>query len=142
MTPNQIFSIVNTIALASWILLALLPRRGWIRMLTGGAIPVLLAVAYSGIVAAQWHNSSGGFSSLADVLTLFGNPWMLLAGWTHYLAFDLLVGNWEVRDSQERGISHLVVRPCLVLTFLFGPAGWLLYLTIRAAHAQMRVRPA
>ena len=45
-------------------------------------------------------SSSGGFSSLSDVATLFGNPWLLLAGWTHYLAFDLFVGSWEVRDAR------------------------------------------
>ena len=71
--------------------------------------------------------SEGGFSSLAGVAALFSEPWILLAGWTHYLAFDLLVGNWEMRDATKRGIPYMLVLPCLVLTFLFGPAGWLLY---------------
>ena len=62
--------------------------------------------------------------------TLFENPWLLLAGWAHYLAFDLFIGGWEVRDAQRRGIPHLLVVPALVLTFLFGPAGLLLYLLI------------
>ena len=52
----------------------------------------------------------------------------------HYLAFDLLIGTWEVRDAQERGIPHVFVVPCLFLTFMFGPAGWLLYLTLRSAY--------
>ena len=67
--------------------------------------------------------SEGGFSSLDDVALLFSNPWMLLAGWIHYLAFDLLVGTWEARDSRDRGIPHLLLVPCLILTFLFGPPG-------------------
>ena len=62
---------------------------------------------------------------------LFDNPWALLAGWTHYLAFDLFIGGWEVRDAQRRGIPHLLIVPALVLTFLLGPAGLLLYLAIR-----------
>ncbi|HEU6452531.1 MAG TPA: ABA4-like family protein, partial [Gemmatimonadaceae bacterium] len=62
----------------------------------------------------------------------FENPWALLAGWVHYLAFDLFVGGWEVRDAQRRGIPHLLVVPALVLTFLFGPGGLLLYLAIRS----------
>jgi hypothetical protein len=61
------------------------------------------------------------------LLALFDSRWLLLAGWVHYLCFDLLVGTWEVEDARARGIPHLVVVPCLVLTFLFGPAGWLLY---------------
>jgi hypothetical protein len=62
---------------------------------------------------------------------LFSNPWLLLAGWIHYLAFDLLVGSWEARDAHDRGVRHLLVVPCLILTFLFGPIGWLIYLGIR-----------
>jgi hypothetical protein len=69
------------------------------------------------------------------VRALFENPWLLLAGWTHYLAFDLFIGGWEVRDAQRRGIPHLLVVPALVLTFLFGPAGLLLYLAISLRRA-------
>jgi len=80
--------------------------------------------------------SSGGFSSLSAVATLFTQPWLLLAGWMHYLAFDLIVGSWEVSDARERGIPHFAVVPCLVLTFMFGPAGWLAYSGLRAAYAR------
>lgn len=62
------------------------------------------------------------------------------AGWTHYLAFDLFIGGWEVRDARQRGIPHLLVVPVLVLTFLVGPAGLLLYLAIRLVGG--RGRPA
>jgi Domain of unknown function (DUF4281) len=61
-------------------------------------------------------------------------PWLLLAGWVHYLCFDLLVGCWEVRDAHGRGVPHLLVMPCLFLTFMFGPAGWLLYQGVRSAY--------
>ena len=82
--------------------------------------------------------AEGGFSSLAGVAALFREPWLLLAGWVHYLAFDMLVGNWEVRDARSRGIPHLLVVPCLVLTFLFGPAGWLLYTGVRSLKNEER----
>jgi hypothetical protein len=67
---------------------------------------------------------------------LFANRWLLLAGWVHYLVFDLLVGRWEVLDARDRQISHAVVIPCLLLTFMFGPAGWLLYVGIRSAFGR------
>jgi hypothetical protein len=54
-----------------------------------------------------------------------------LAGWIHYLAFDLLVGIWEVRDSHERGVPHWLVIPCLFFTFMLGPIGFLLYCAVR-----------
>jgi len=141
MSPNQIFSIANVIALLAWALLVVLPRRRWAAdIVCGLAVPALFAVMYVGIVATKWGESAGGFSSLPDVALLFSNPWLLLAGWIHYLAFDLFVGSWEVRDARERGISHLLVVPCLALTFLFGPAGWLLYLAIRSTRAGADLR--
>ena len=132
MTANHVFSIVNPIALLSWLLLIALPRRRWvIDVVAGFAVPVLFAIVYTAIILTNFFGSAGGFSSLPDVALLFSNPWLLLAGWTHYLAFDLLVGTWEARDAGERGVSHLLLVPCLVLTFLFGPAGWLLYQVLR-----------
>jgi hypothetical protein len=132
MTPNQIFSVLNGIAMCGWLLLVLLPRRRWVAdTVAGVAVPALLAAVYVVIVATQWGGSPGGFSSLTEVAALFGNPWMLLAGWTHYLAFDLLIGCWEVRDAGLRRVPYLLLLPCLILTFLFGPGGWLLYFVVR-----------
>jgi len=134
MTPNQIFSIVNAIALVTWILLAVLPPQRWgAGMATAFVVPALFAVTYIAIIVTQFGKSPGGFSSLPAVALLFSNPWLLLAGWIHYLAFDLFVGSWEVRDARERAVPRLAVVPCLALTFLFGPAGWLLYVVVRAA---------
>jgi hypothetical protein len=132
MTPDQLFTVVNLTALCSWVLLALFPRRRWVaNVLAGMAVPAILAAVYVAIIATKWAGSSGGFTSLSAVAMLFSNPWLLLAGWTHYLAFDLFIGSWEVRDARDRGLPHLLVLPCLAVTFLFGPAGWLLYLTMR-----------
>jgi hypothetical protein len=139
MTPDQLFSIANALALFAWILLIVLPRHRWISgILAPIAMPALFAAMYVSILVIQWKGSHGGFSSLPAVATLFSQPWLLLAGWVHYLAFDLLVGSWEVRDARERGIPHLVVVPCLALTFLFGPAGWLAYSGLRAAYPSPR----
>ncbi|MGH7516648.1 MAG: abscisic acid-deficient protein Aba4 family protein [Gemmatimonadales bacterium] len=54
----------------------------------------------------------------------------------HYLAFDLLVGAWETTDARTHGVPHPAVLPCLALTFLFGPAGFLLYLGLRRVFAR------
>ena len=131
MTAEHLFSILNLIAMAAWLPLVFLPRARWSATLVPIAVPSLLAVIYVVLVAAMLTQGGGGFSSLTAVRALFDNPWGLLAGWTHYLAFDLFIGGWEVRDAQRRGIPHLLVVPVLVLTFLFGPAGLLLYLALR-----------
>ena len=131
MTAEQLFSILNLMAVAAWLPLVFLPRVRWTSTLLPVVVPLLLSIVYVVLVAATLPRSEGGFSSLAGVSALFANPWLLLAGWTHYLAFDLFIGGWEVRDAQWHGIPHLLIVPALVLTFLFGPAGLLLYLAIR-----------
>jgi hypothetical protein len=139
-TPEQVFSVVNLIATAAWLALVILPGRRWVTgIVTSTVVPLLFAIVYVGIVVTTFGRTPGGFSTLEGVATLFSNPWALLAGWIHYLAFDLLIGTWEVRDAREQGLSHLFLVPCLVLTFLFGPAGWLLYRTVRLMKSsQMR----
>ena len=142
MSPELLFSIANTAAVASWLFLAMWPRQRWVtEALTGKVPPVLFAVLYIGLIVSMFGRVEGGFSTLAGVAAFFTNPWLLLAGWVHYLAFDLLIGTWEVRDAQERGIPHVLVLPCLFLTFVFGPAGWLLYLTLRSAQRTPRSCP-
>src|SRR6185436_1336928 len=139
MSPEQLFSLANAIAALAWLLLALRPRQRWVTgVVTGRAVPALFAVLYIGLIVSTFGRVDGGFSTLAGVAALFTNQWLLLAGWIHYLAFDLLVGTWEVQDAQARRIPHALVVPCLFVTFMFGPAGWLLYLALRAAFGVRR----
>jgi hypothetical protein len=132
MTADLIFSIANSVSVLCWILLAVFPgRRQVTGVVAGAALPALFAAAYLAIVVAVFPGATGSFSTLAGVAQLFGNPWLLLAGWLHYLAFDLLIGAWEARDSVERGVPRWALVPCLFLTLMFGPAGWLLYRLVR-----------
>ena len=137
MKAEQIFSIANLIAIIGWILLVVAPR--WVftkKVVLSGAIPLLLSVAYLILIFAFFGSSEGGFSSLAGVMKLFTYEWMVLAGWIHYLAFDLFVGVWEVKDAQAKNISHWFVIPCLFLTFMLGPIGFLLYSILRLLLAK------
>jgi len=131
MTAERLFSLLNLIAMAAWLPLVFLPRARWATTVVPVVVPCLLAAVYVVLVVATLPGGEGEFSSLAGVSALFDDPWALLAGWTHYLAFDLFIGGWEVRDARQRGVRHLFVVPALVLTFLVGPAGLLLYLAIR-----------
>jgi hypothetical protein len=133
MTAEDLFSLAGMLVLPGWFLLVLLPRwRYSATLISGFIIPVLLAVLYGWLIFGHMGASKGGFGSLAEVRILFSNDFLLLAGWVHYLAFDLFIGSWEVRDSQRLGIHHLAVIPCLFLTFMLGPVGLLVYLAIRA----------
>ena len=140
MKAEQIFSVVNLLAILSWLLITVLPRwRLTAKIVLNGAIPLLLSVAYLVLIVLFFGNAEGGFDSLANVMKLFTNEWAVLAGWIHYLAFDLFVGSWEVKDAQANGISHWFIIPCLVLTFLFGPIGFLLYRILRLFLAKKEV---
>jgi len=135
MSLEEFFRLANLSALAGWVLLVFSPLLGrWAVRLAGYAIPLVLSALYAGFVLAFWSRSDGSFGSLAEVMRLLSKPEIALAGWIHYLAFDLFIGGWQVRNAQSVRIPHPLVLPCLALTFLFGPAGLLAFLTLRAAH--------
>jgi len=90
------------------------------------------AIANNGILVFWLLLIVAGFSSLHGVAAFFSSPYALTAGWVHYLVFDLFVGAWETRDAKRRGIPHLLVIPCLVVTLVVGPVGLLLYIVLRA----------
>ena len=134
MSPETLFLVATRAVLPGWLLLILLPRWKWTaRFINGVLIPGLLGLLYLYLIVGHWGEGQGGYDTLAEVDALFENPWLLLAGWVHYLAFDLFVGAWEVRDAQRHRIPHLAAIPCLLLTFLFGPIGLVAYLALRAA---------
>jgi hypothetical protein len=136
MNPEDIFRIGNMTAMAGWLVLLASPFAPKLAdRVSGLVIPALLSVAYAGLVLAYWSGALGGFDSLPNVMLLFTKPEIALAGWIHYLAFDLLIGGWEVRTARAERILFLLVVPCLALTFLFGPAGYLAFSALRAARA-------
>jgi hypothetical protein len=140
LTPDFLFSLANPLALLGWALLVLAPRwTGTRRLVLSGALPLVLAVAYALLIGSHYlsaQGGEGGFSSLQGVATLFRNPWALLAGWVHYLCFDLCLGIWESLDARRRGVPHLLLVPCLVLTFMLGPVGLLLYSLVRRFYSR------
>jgi len=133
MSLETLFSVAGSIATVGWLMLAVLPRQSFAQIISSVIAPLLLAVVYLYLIAMNLSGAEGGFGSLADVATLFQKRELLLAGWIHYLCFDLFIGSWEVRDSQKHGIPHFVMIPCLLMTFMLGPIGLLFYFAIRTA---------
>ena len=133
MQAESIFGICNIVAMTGWILMSVAPRWRWTHLIvTSGLIPMLLGMLYLYLIVRYFGTAEGGFGSLKDVMQLFKDPNAVLAGWVHYLAFDLFVGSWELRDGQFHQISHWLLLPCLLLTFMFGPIGLLCYFLIRS----------
>lgn len=136
MSLDQVFSLASTLAAVGWLFLVILPKRPIAVHFAGLFIPLILSVMYLYFIAMHMAGAEGGFGTLNDVALLFQKRELLLAGWIHYLAFDLFIGAWEVRDSQQQQIPHLVVIPCLIMTFMLGPIGLLFYIAIRSAKTR------
>lgn len=139
MTPDQVFLIATYGVMPAWALLILAPNWEWTQRLVHAVLaPLILGLlytwyAFTGAFFGPDVPDGGGFGTLAGVMTMFTSPTAVLAGWVHYLVFDLFVGAWEARDSRRRGFSHWMLIPCLLLTLLLGPVGLLLYVVLRYA---------
>lgn len=132
MSPASLFSIAGPVAMIGWVLLALSPLLpNWTQVYPRWIAPILFSAAYAVLIIVYAPGAEGGFSSLQDLATFFATPEILLAGWLHYLAFDLLIGCWEVRDAKRLNVPFWFVLPCLPLTFLLGPIGFLVYVVVR-----------
>ena len=139
---EPIFSVASTTALVSWVVLILLPRTRVLRRLVQVLAVGGLCVAYAVLVQLVFFSvQGGGFSSLAAVQRLFAVPEVALAGWIHYLAFDLFVGLWIAQRADAMGLSRWLQAPVLVVTFMFGPIGLMLFGLAAAARRGWR-RPS
>lgn len=135
---DELWPTVN-LALVSWALLVFAPRWRHTPTLTMIA-PIIHAVMYTLATTNELTTPKGDndapidMSTLAGVVALFQEPTGVFIGWLHYLVYDVLVGRWIALDSVARGASvpvhALVVAPLLIVSLLFGPAGWLLYVAI------------
>ncbi len=131
MDHELVFSIVGVIAMAGWIMLIVSPLAPvWSDRLAGIVIPLFLSLSYATIIL-MFPAQEGGFGSFSDITTLFSDRNALLAGWIHFLAFDLFIGAWICRKGRTDGVPFWLVLPCLPLTFMFGPAGFMAFLAVR-----------
>lgn len=133
MNPEIWFSYMGNFAIVGWVLLAVYPqRKAWLFQITGLIMPALMGVVYAVFMLPHLAGTSGaGYGSLAQVHALFNNPPLLLAGWIHYLAFDLAVGTYIAMQSDKIGLSRIIQIPLLFLTFMFGPIGLMAFVIIK-----------
>lgn len=131
MPLETLFQLGGDLVLPGWLLLIFLPTWRWTQRYTAFAAPLLLASVYVWLLLHATPPPGAGFRSLNAVALLFASPPALLAGWFHYLAFDLFTGSWAARDAARLGISRWLMAPILIFTFLLGPLGLAVYLLVR-----------
>ena len=137
-----LFQVVNLTVAPFWLLMIFLPHWRITRAIIGS--PWMLAplpLLYAILVVPKLPEVIPLLltPTLTGIAALLGKPEAALIGWVHFLAFDLLVGRWIFLDSAKKGISAWFTAPILVLTFLLGPLGLLVYLL---AFAWRSPRPA
>ena len=140
---EALFGLANSLALVAWAALIVAPR--WSALLAGIRYGVigLLCLAYAVLVMIFFFRAEGGgFGSLHQVKILFSSDPVLLAGWLHYLAFDLFVGLWIAERADARGLSRLIQAPLLFATFMFGPIGLLIASVVNLAPRSLQTRNA
>ena len=137
-TLSLLFTGASRFALVGWILLIAFPMWQYSLVVSLSLVVILLCVLYTYLIFFGKHLDTpgekvrGNFWSLKGVMNLFKSPRAVLAGWVHYLAFDLAIGVFIVANAAQYDISHWLLIPCLLLTLMFGPAGLLAYFILRA----------
>ncbi len=133
------FQIANALVLPQWLLMIFAPRWSVTQWLVRSyLIPVLLACLYAYFIFSGGPLDFNDFSTLEGVKRLFskGGDGAVLAGWIHYLAFDLVAGSFVLKDSQEKNIGHGWIVLPLFSCFMLGPIGLLLYWLIRTVQTK------
>jgi hypothetical protein len=129
---RQAYMAINFSSAPVWLAMILAPRSRLTRWLVERAtlLFVGLGVAYDALLVSGVVRSGKmiDFGDPDAVRAALSNPDIFLAGWAHYIAFDLFVGRWIWEDSLSRGRG---ARLSLLLTWLAGPAGLSLYLVQR-----------
>lgn len=151
LTATDLWDTLN-IVVVSYALLAVLPTWKYTPALTL-VTPIIHSIVYVGCLLSSIMAAGGtdeiDFSSLQGVVTMFKDPNVVFIGWIHYIAFDLLVARMICLDSVDRQrrrrdgrsssssstfsilVHILFVVPCMFATLMFGPTGFLLYMTLR-----------
>ena len=130
MSAETLFNISMIIAGIGWLVLLILSRFWkFSDKFVIGIIVVLVSMVYCYVnfghfaeVKEKWV-----FLSLEGVMKVFSHPFLVVAGWTHIMAFDLMVGIWIKNNAAKYGVHYAIVVPILLVTIMLAPFGLLLY---------------
>ena len=142
-TIETLFYWVNLGVLPFWLVLIFFPYSNLSRYFVTSIFPVLLlSGAYIFVLYKSYLNSydfMNNFSlylSIDHLLSLFSNKLYLMIFWIHFISINLFTGGWIVKDSQKLNINKILIIIPLVITYLIGPMGLLLYWLIRIFYAK------
>ena len=142
-TIDMLYYWVNLGVLPFWFILIFFPQTHLSKYFVTSVFPILiLSSAYVFIIYKSFLNSYdfiGNFNlylNLNSLSELFKDQTFLLMFWVHFISINLFTGGWIVKDSQRLSINKILLIIPLIVTYLIGPLGLLLYWLIRMFHAK------
>ena len=134
---------VNLGVLPFWLILIFFPSSNINKFFVTSILPILLlSGTYIFALYKSYLNSYDFISnfelylSISNLSNLFSNNLFLILFWIHFVSINLFVGGWMVRDSQKLLINKILVAFPLIITYLIGPLGILIYWLIRIFYAK------
>ncbi len=142
-TIEMLYYWVNFGVLPFWLLLIFFPHSHLCRYFVTSIFPIfVLSGTYIFVLYKSYLNSydfMGNFNlylGISDISFLFSDKNFLMMFWIHFIAINLFIGGWIVKDSQKLSINKFVLIIPLVVTYLIGPLGLFLYWLIRIFYAK------
>ena len=142
LTYENIYLLANWGVLPFWLLLIILPNHSLTNFLVQSIVaPLMLAGAYSFIaynifLEGNILDSFELYGGLSGFYSMFSSEAFLLIFWMHFLALSLFLGAWIGRDSQKYMVARFLVIISLILTYLTGPVGLVIYWIVRVLYSK------
>ena len=134
---------VNIGVLPFWLMLIFFPQSHLSRIFVASIFPILLlSGAYIFVLYKSYligYDFIGNFSlylSLDQLSRLFEDHLYLMLFWIHFIAINLFIGGWIVKDSQKFYINKITISIPLIITYFIGPIGLFFYWVIRIFYAK------
>jgi len=142
-TTEMFYLWVNIGVLPFWILIIFFPQSHLCKYLATSIFPIfLLSAAYIFILfkaylgSFDFANNFSLYLGLSSVSELFRDDYYLLMFWTHFVAVNLFIGGWILKDAQKLYVNRILLAFPLIVTYLIGPIGIFIYWIIRIFYAK------
>ena len=142
-TTEMFYLWVNIGVLPFWILIIFFPQSHLCKYLATSIFPIfLLSTAYIFILykaylgSFDFANNFSLYLGLSSVSELFRDDYYLLMFWTHFVAVNLFIGGWILKDAQKLYVNKILLAFPLIITYLIGPIGIFIYWIIRILYAK------
>jgi len=134
---------VNLGALPFWLILIFFPNSKICRIFVTSIFPFLILSGAYIFILYKSYLSSYDYSSnfelylnIDNLKNLLSNDYFLIMFWVHFISINLFTGGWIVKDSQKFTINKFLIIVPLVITYLIGPIGLIVYWLIRIFYAK------